>query len=716
MPSFFAQQVIEHIVYFDSGKDTPTREEKAKLDEVLKQVTNKKLNYSISIYGHTDNIGSNELNKQLSDDRAKNIAGYLKKEFKTCRIEAIGKSYTEPASTDTTLSAKARNRRVYFSINVPVPQISHIGDIKLDKQVYTIDADKNDTLTYSSGTKLIIKSGIFVDASGNKINGKVLINYAEFRDPVDFILSGAHMYYPNKGENMIFNSSGMFDISATQEGKPIFIKKSEEIKVDFVPTKNIESGTDFYKYSTSQNQWSDLSKVPSTANGAKPFIQGHGNVMAKLEICSKDMCEGIRMVIENGCELTKNKTPVFTNLVKKYDLDVSHIHYLDNTIKKYDAQLKVVEKTLDSIQRERDERPAYTFKKIASSSALAFQIDCDTSLKNNFIDLKNVTWSCNGHASKRAASKFMGTRVFAIRMVRVDSRGNAQLRVAPKGYDKSNPILNVKMELPEENTKQQRKEIYKAYRNRVKLAKEYTKSIEKEQDLAEAKKAYLERDRKPYSDSLQNELSNVNKDTAECFWANNKPIMKADEKQMIMLFWYEHLQKNMEEYGQLYNKMKTNNTADDTCAAVTKRIEAAVLKAKLEGNTLVAAQQIMVSLSVGSFGVFNCDQIQRLKKPQEIIASYTDAAGKELQIAFIYLIDDAINSVLLYNGYDNLSPSKFSFSPYSNNRLIAFDEKGEPWLCGYENFKQAVLPKGKKTFILKKVNAVKNKEELTAMK
>lgn len=715
---FFAQQVAEHTIYFDSGKDTPTREEKNKIDAMLKRVTNKKLIYTISICGHTDNTGADQLNRNLSDRRAKNIADYVKKEFKTTRMEVMGKSYTEPASPDTAISANALNRRVYISISIPAAQVCNIGDIKLDKREYIVDADKNDTLIYPSGTKLIIKSGIFVDEIGNKINGKVMIKYVEFRDPVDFILAGAHMYYSDKGENMIFNSSGMFTISGSQEGKSIFIKKGEEIKVNFVPTKAIESGTDFYKYSTSQNQWSDLSKLQTTStNGAMPVINGHGSMVDKLEICSRDMCEGTKMVVRTGCELTENKIPIYTNIVKKYDLNIPLIRSLDNDVKKCDAQLKVVKKTIDSIRKELNAKPAYTFRKTnsISSPGYAFKIDCDTSLKNNFIDMENVTWLCS-NGSKRTVSRLIDSSVYAIRMIKMDSRGNSELKVYSTQYGKRKSLLKVKMELPGENTKNQRKEIYKTYRKRVRLAKAYNKSIEMAQQLVASQMINIKIDRKLAYDNLENELSRVDEDSVECFWANNKPFMKQDEKEMIMIFWYEHFQKNIGKYGQVYNHMRSSNAADDTCAAITKRIEAAVLKAKLEGQTQVAATQIMISLSVGSFGMFNCDQIQRLKNPKTIDAGYADADGKILNINSIYLIDDAINSVLIYNGYMNFSPSSFPYSSSSNNRLIAFDAKGDPWLCSYENFKQAVKSDGKKTFILKKVDAVKSKEELTAMK
>lgn len=42
----------------------------------------------------------------------------------------------------------------------------------------------------SSGTQICIPPAIFVDKHGQLVTGEVEITYVEYRDPIDFILSG----------------------------------------------------------------------------------------------------------------------------------------------------------------------------------------------------------------------------------------------------------------------------------------------------------------------------------------------------------------------------------------------------------------------------------------------------------------------------------------------------------------------------------------------
>jgi outer membrane protein OmpA-like peptidoglycan-associated protein len=71
----------------------------------------------IKITGHTDNVGNNEYNLNLSKDRAKSVKGYLvSKGVKENRIEIDGKGETEPLKSNETESNRSINRRVEFEI------------------------------------------------------------------------------------------------------------------------------------------------------------------------------------------------------------------------------------------------------------------------------------------------------------------------------------------------------------------------------------------------------------------------------------------------------------------------------------------------------------------------------------------------------------------------------------------------------------------------
>lgn len=74
----------------------------------------------ITVYGHTDNTGSDAVNEKLSAQRAQSVATYLK----SCgiadgRLTTEGKSYSMPVADNATKEGRAQNRRVeiYISAN-----------------------------------------------------------------------------------------------------------------------------------------------------------------------------------------------------------------------------------------------------------------------------------------------------------------------------------------------------------------------------------------------------------------------------------------------------------------------------------------------------------------------------------------------------------------------------------------------------------------------
>ena len=74
----------------------------------------------ITIYGHTDNTGSDAVNERLSLQRAQSVETYLKNcGISKDRMTAEGKSYSMPVASNETKEGRAQNRRVevYISAN-----------------------------------------------------------------------------------------------------------------------------------------------------------------------------------------------------------------------------------------------------------------------------------------------------------------------------------------------------------------------------------------------------------------------------------------------------------------------------------------------------------------------------------------------------------------------------------------------------------------------
>jgi outer membrane protein OmpA-like peptidoglycan-associated protein len=73
---------------------------------------NKNPSMKIQIQGHTDNIGSPEYNKELSEKRARVVKRYLiDKGIDAARISTVGYGYTQNRASNNTASGRAQNRR-----------------------------------------------------------------------------------------------------------------------------------------------------------------------------------------------------------------------------------------------------------------------------------------------------------------------------------------------------------------------------------------------------------------------------------------------------------------------------------------------------------------------------------------------------------------------------------------------------------------------------
>ena len=71
----------------------------------------------ITIYGHTDNTGSDAVNERLSSEWAQSVANDLKNcGIASSRMTTEGKSYSMPVADNSTKEGRAQNRRVEIYI------------------------------------------------------------------------------------------------------------------------------------------------------------------------------------------------------------------------------------------------------------------------------------------------------------------------------------------------------------------------------------------------------------------------------------------------------------------------------------------------------------------------------------------------------------------------------------------------------------------------
>jgi len=77
---------------------------------------------TLTVVGHTDNVGSNDYNQKLSERRAISVAQYLEsKRVNSMRLAISGKGETMPIAANTSESGRQANRRVEIYLE-PVVQ------------------------------------------------------------------------------------------------------------------------------------------------------------------------------------------------------------------------------------------------------------------------------------------------------------------------------------------------------------------------------------------------------------------------------------------------------------------------------------------------------------------------------------------------------------------------------------------------------------------
>lgn len=103
-------------ILFATGKSTLTAEAKEsvkKLAEVLKKYPDT----NVIIEGNTDNVGSEDSNQKLSENRAASVANYaISLGVEKSRISTLGKGELNPVASNDTPEGRKQNRRVAVGI------------------------------------------------------------------------------------------------------------------------------------------------------------------------------------------------------------------------------------------------------------------------------------------------------------------------------------------------------------------------------------------------------------------------------------------------------------------------------------------------------------------------------------------------------------------------------------------------------------------------
>ncbi|OJJ21012.1 hypothetical protein BKI52_10585 [marine bacterium AO1-C] len=108
--------IVLNNIFFEFAKARLLPESFSELDKLV-TLLKKYPQIKIRIMGHTDNVGTQERNQRLSEQRARSVVNYLRKNgIKVKRLEFKGYGEVHPIDSNQTKVGRQKNRRVEFVI------------------------------------------------------------------------------------------------------------------------------------------------------------------------------------------------------------------------------------------------------------------------------------------------------------------------------------------------------------------------------------------------------------------------------------------------------------------------------------------------------------------------------------------------------------------------------------------------------------------------
>ncbi len=117
------QEVVKRVafaakrIYFATGSAKLLSKSFKSLNDVV-TLLNEDDDLKLSIEGHTDNVGADDYNQTLSENRAQSVKDYLVgKGVTESRLLSAGFGETTPIADNKTAAGKAKNRRVVMTVS-----------------------------------------------------------------------------------------------------------------------------------------------------------------------------------------------------------------------------------------------------------------------------------------------------------------------------------------------------------------------------------------------------------------------------------------------------------------------------------------------------------------------------------------------------------------------------------------------------------------------
>ncbi|MBL4669698.1 MAG: hypothetical protein JKY30_10615 [Flavobacteriales bacterium] len=335
--------------------------------------------------------------------------------FSIALIGCQGDEPTKEGSADLTYT---QNDKINF---IKPPFL----DRDIEQEIFMIDAQKDEELITEAGSKIKVYKNTIVDANGDLVKGEVKIEYRDFHNPLEIYLSGIPMEYDSAGIKYVFETAGMFELKAYQNGEMLNLKMDKKMDVDLISTSN-ETDFNFYSFNEAKGVWSyedESMKIITTPKNKtqekeeaksliKPIVHKTTNYAFKIDVNKKQYPE--LEAYEGTIFEVKGKgsfNPIYYNIQwDKVEIDCKNrSHYVlelfkedtsifvdvkpviktekyNQAITKYKKQKKNQEENLE----ERNDFDVYVSQSISFNSSISSQYEIKRQFQVNGFGIYNV--------------------------------------------------------------------------------------------------------------------------------------------------------------------------------------------------------------------------------------------------------------------------------------------------------------------------------------
>ena len=471
-----------------------------------------------------------------------------------------------------------------------------------------------------------IPKNAFLDMEGKVVTENVDIEYKEFSNPLDAVLSGIPMDYDSGGTRMSFQSAGMIEFNASVKGEPVFPNEASPIEVKLLST-NTSATVNLYYFDTLQNNWINQGAESMQVGKSKANVRDSNITKVQTVVSEKQAPMPIFSRIR-PIKPTYRTSEISINLIKP-----------KNYRKGKDKLFVRITEAIDKRERKKNKDIYKAFPEAKLTSHRQWVIDikhAPTNIYGIIDSVRNVIsslrkqlhyyseWDLRNNTDSVLANYYNanGTHVVkGFEIIPDTESDNFVLNFYVKADTLRIPVLLDAGSRNPEKTQKRNKKFYDQYRK-----------LKKERLVKWAKvDAFIEEKRVGYLVSL-----------AKYSTAREKYLKEYDK-------WY---------------------------AINLKEIQA---KAAL-------ANTIQRSFHLSGFGVWNCDQINRMREPARLLAKLADRKTREelKVVSCVYVMDKKKNGVFSYY-YSN----GIKYDEESVNSLIAILPGDKIGIINETDFKRA---------------------------